>query len=294
MRKPILYFLPVMIAALVIFSCKKDDDDNQPEPIDPAEQAIKDDKSLQDFFDTHYYIPPQDGELFGKIDTITNGETPLNQMDGFGSKTIDVNDIDHKLYYLKLKEGAGDSITRYDSVFVKFRGFFLDSTKFEKSEITPAWRRLSGGFDYERRRSFLGVYRGLKEGLPMFRAGENVSVEGEPLRFENSGSGILFMPGGLGNISEGGFSFYKPLIYFIEPVYTTASDYDNDGVPDSKEDIDGDGEVFNDDTDGDGIPDFADPDDDGDGIPTKDESKESTDPNNPDLPDYLNPDWPKR
>ena len=47
-----------------------------------------------------------------------------------------------------------------------------------------------------------------------------------------------------------------------------------------EEDLNGDGDPSNDDTDGDGIPNYKDPDDDGDGIPTIDEPGEHLD--NPD------------
>lgn len=59
---------------------------------------------------------------------------------------------------------------------------------------------------------------------------------------------------------------------------TTAdtSDPDNDGIPTSEEDVNGDGDSTNDDTDHDGIPNYLDGDDDGDGILTKDENNSST------------------
>lgn len=52
---------------------------------------------------------------------------------------------------------------------------------------------------------------------------------------------------------------------------------DNDGIPANLEDINGDGDLENDDTDGDGIPNYKDSDDDGDNIPT---ANENPDPNN--------------
>ena len=45
-------------------------------------------------------------------------------------------------------------------------------------------------------------------------------------------------------------------------------DLDEDGIPKTDEDLNGDGNPTNDDTDGDGIPDYLDPDDDGDTVPT--------------------------
>lgn len=50
-----------------------------------------------------------------------------------------------------------------------------------------------------------------------------------------------------------------------------ARDDDNDGIPAEFEDVNGNGNLFDDDTDGDGIPDFLDVDDDGDNVFTRDE-----------------------
>lgn len=46
------------------------------------------------------------------------------------------------------------------------------------------------------------------------------------------------------------------------------TDTDNDGIPDLSEDLNGNGNLNDDDTDGDGIPNYQDGDDDGDGVPT--------------------------
>ncbi|GAK93028.1 hypothetical protein JCM19298_3516 [Nonlabens ulvanivorans] len=46
------------------------------------------------------------------------------------------------------------------------------------------------------------------------------------------------------------------------------TDTDNDGIPDLSEDLNGNGNLNDDDTDGDGIPNYQDDDDDGDGVPT--------------------------
>tara|TARA_R110000823_G_scaffold284631_1_gene402957 strand:- start:307775 stop:314659 length:6885 start_codon:yes stop_codon:yes gene_type:complete len=64
------------------------------------------------------------------------------------------------------------------------------------------------------------------------------------------------------------------------------TDSDGDGVIDSDEDINGNGDLTDDDTDGDGIPNYLDPDDDGDGVPTKDEDvNKDGDPTNDDTDD---------
>lgn len=73
-------------------------------------------------------------------------------------------------------------------------------------------------------------------------------------------------------------------------------DDDGDGIPTAQEDLDGDGDLTNDDTDGDGVPNYLDNDDDGDGIYTLYEDLNGdTDYNNDDsdgdmTPNYLDND----
>ncbi len=73
-------------------------------------------------------------------------------------------------------------------------------------------------------------------------------------------------------------------------------DHDGDGIQTRYEDVDGDGSVFNDDTDSDDVADYLDPDDDGDGIPTAVELAGALvagrpvnppDSNDSGIPDYL-------
>lgn len=58
----------------------------------------------------------------------------------------------------------------------------------------------------------------------------------------------------------------------VELTHGIDDDVDGDGWSNTAEDLDGDGELFDDDTDRDGDPNFADPDDDGDGVPTRDDN----------------------
>lgn len=66
-------------------------------------------------------------------------------------------------------------------------------------------------------------------------------------------------------------------------------DSDNDGVLDTQEDVNGDGNLANDDTDGDGIADYQDADDDGDTIPTAQERSRG-DSNGDGIPNYRDAD----
>lgn len=76
----------------------------------------------------------------------------------------------------------------------------------------------------------------------------------------------------------------------------TAADLDADGLLSTNEDLNGDGNLDNDDTDQDGLPNYLDDDDDGDGIPTFEECADPNGDGNPDdacstnsfgIPDYL-------
>lgn len=95
------------------------------------------------------------------------------------------------------------------------------------------------------------------------------------------------------------------LLVGIRPMHVAraaAADSDGDGVSDAIEDLDGNGDPSNDDTDGDDVPNGLDDDDDDDGIPTRDEDTDGngdptddfTDLFGPDEgPDYLNPNVPR-
>ena len=81
-------------------------------------------------------------------------------------------------------------------------------------------------------------------------------------------------------------------VYFNIEIHPL-TDSDGDGIPDIVEDLNGNGNPCDDDTDGDGIPNYLDIDDDGDGMSTADEIAE----NGPDfdldgdgIPNYLDPD----
>lgn len=80
---------------------------------------------------------------------------------------------------------------------------------------------------------------------------------------------------------------------------TTFVDDDNDDIPSELEDINNNGDLEDDDTDGDGIPNYIDEDDDGDNVPTKDENPDpdgdgdladAQNTDGSDEPDYLDTD----
>src|SRR5690606_32052266 len=86
----------------------------------------------------------------------------------------------------------------------------------------------------------------------------------------NYGLGVMFIPSGLAYFGSPliGVPAYSNLIFRFELYQMEVNDHDNDGIPSYLEDINENGNVYDDNTDGDNIPNFLDNDDDGDGVLT--------------------------
>jgi FKBP-type peptidyl-prolyl cis-trans isomerase FkpA len=263
----IKFLQALLIISTVLISCSKD---NDKEIFDASAQALKDDTALIEYLQTHYL--KDDGAIW----TITNGETPLlgqvNNMD------VVKDDISYKLYYYTKNEGTTISPKRPDSILTKYSGMTLDSIVFDSS-ASIQWFSLTNLID------------GWSYGFTKFKGGNKVLNFDESFYYENYGEGYLFIPSGLayGNRAQSIIPQNSPLVFKIELHDVNFADHDNDGILSSNEDLDGDGNVKNDDTDGDLIPNYLDADDDGDGILTKDESlTEDTDGDG--IPNYLDKD----
>ncbi len=281
--------LAILIVVVLVFSCKKDDDNTVPH--DPVAQQVTDDERLVEYLQTHYYLPAAQGEHFGTVDTIMNGEIPL--MDKVITQEVTHNEIKYKLYHYMHEEGVGENPTRYDSVFIKYRGFTLDSVKFDENVSLnnglKSWWSIPGRLNSENRVES-GVIQGWKYGVPNFKSGTNISQDGEPIKFSGTGKGVLFIPSGLayGNRGTSSIGANEPLLFHIDLAKVVRADNDNDTILNKDEDLDDDGELVDDDTDKDGIPNFLDADDDNDGTLTKDETVGDDD--NDGVPNYLDAD----
>ena len=258
----------LMLLSSVFISCGKD---NNTDSFDAAEQAAIDDATLIEYLQTHY-LNEDDGGIW----TITNNETAL--MDQVAVQNITKDDIAYKLYYLKQTEGTSFSPTRADSVLTTYTGMLLDSTVFD-ARSSIGWLSLTNVID------------GWSYGFTNFKGGDLVVQEDESFSYENYGKGILFIPSGLayGNFQQAVIPKNSPLVFQITLRDVNRADHDNDGILSILEDLDGDTNVKNDDTDEDGIANYLDVDDDNDGILTKDESiDEDTDGDG--IPNYLDKD----
>lgn len=274
-------FLMIIIST-VVFSCKSDDDNVAFAVLrDRTEQQVEDDAALVTFLSTHFYnyndfdfTNPESAANdtftmeFGVIEGVNADKTPLiNQVE---VRTTTYLDVEYTYYVLKLREGGGKAYTSFDAVELTYRGQLLDLATFDY-RITQITIPLVG--------ATVSTVRGFQLGLPEFNAAEDI-VEGSNgfLEARNGGIGAIFIPSGLGyfNIPQPGIEAYSPLIFSFNVFDADYLDIDNDGILSSMENLDGDDDIFDDDTDGDGLANFRDSDDDGDGTLTRNEIVQNT------------------
>jgi len=307
-------FILIMFLSLTVVSCKKDDDNVDTTPVlrDSAEQAIADDEALISYLQTHFYNEedfknPADGFnneiIFDTISGENSDKKPLIDSDLLTTKMVTRNDIDYKIYILKIREGAGDQPTFVDSTFQNYKGELLNGVTFDQA-ISPVWFDLQGfitsavsnGRPTLQKRG--GVITGFAEGIVEFREASGFTLNDDNTVKWNDdyGIGAIFFPSGLGYFASasGTIPEYSPLIFSFQLFGVNQTDHDGDGIPSFMEDLDGDMIIFNDDTDSDGFPNHSDTDDDGDGTLTKDEitiSENGTitfpDTNGNGIPNYL-------
>ncbi|MDA8596533.1 FKBP-type peptidyl-prolyl cis-trans isomerase [Flavobacteriaceae bacterium] len=237
--------LALALLAVVYTACNNDDDE---EPHDPVQQAIIDDEILVAYLQSHYYNDETE-----TIDTLESTSSPSLYDDSrMGIDDVLANEIDYKLYYFVLNEGVNDRPSTVDSVFTRYSGSLLDGDAFDAND--NIWFTL--GFTVN------DVILGWTYGFTHFKSGDNISVPDEPLAFENTGQGYLFMPSGLayGNNFVAGIPENSNLIFEIELKMVRYRDHDLDGTLSKDEDVNGNRNPTDDDTDGDGVPDYLDAD----------------------------------
>ena len=289
-----LVFLTAVVALL--FSCS-DDDDLDVEVVPPrslSEVEAENDADIREYLQTHFYNyeefenPPADFNFRIVIDTIagTNSDkTPLMQQvesaqidvstDEFGLSEEDV--VTHTYYYLVTREGLDEKPTVADSVLVRYKGSLLDGFDFDGSFVNPVW------FDLAQIQGPGQGARGFSEAMVNFEIGGDVIEIGDgTVTVEDYGIGAFFLPSGLGffNVAQPEIPAYSPLVFTIDLFTLQRTDHDGDGILSILEDVNGDGYLYNDNTDEEQeedsgalirFSDFLDVDDDGDGTSTRDE-----------------------
>ncbi len=261
---------------LITTSCKKDDDiPAPPPPRDRGEEAIRAQAEIEEFLETHFYnyedfqTDPENFKI--KFDTIAGdnaSKTPLiEQVDFVEVKDIIDTDVTYKLYYLNVRDGGGEKPHFSDYTINTYEGRLMNLDLFDSSVIPVRFNLVDTP-------TSSGIIRGLQQAIIQFRGASNViSNPDGTLTFENYGIGAVFIPSGLAYYQypppTGGLNAYDQLIFSFELFESEVADHDNDGIPSYMEDLNGDGFLLNDDTDGTGGANYLDDDDDGDGRLTK-------------------------
>ena len=279
---------------MIFFSCKKDDTNITNIPLeDLSQQYTLENDSIIQFMKSHFFnyddfndLSPNDSPeiVFDSIIGDNLDKTPIYDQVStlqISVKDTDDNLVNHNLYYHIIREGIGENPTVADSVFVSYKGLLLDGVSFDTRK-NPIWMEAKN------------LIRGFQEFLPLLSKGDVRVNNNGTYEFFNFGIGFAIFPSGLGYFQSGSISIpaYSPLIFKVNMMTLNRTDHDNDSVLTIIEDLNGDHDFNNDDTDSDNIPNFLDDDDDGDGVLTineydlnKDGIPDDTDGDG--IPDYL-------
>jgi len=273
MKYNILKITVLLSVFIGLFSCRKDDSTSEI-PVKPlSEQAPIDDDSLVSFLSTHYYneeaftnagsIPnfnydirftdvastdglDIDGDDVGDIN-IGTPYTRTKLIDLVETKIITVSGVDHKLYLLKVRDDDALPTPKFcDSTFLAYKGMDLQLNQFD-GQVNPIWLDLSK------------TVKGFSESVSELNAATSFTDNGDgTFTYNNFGIGAVFMPSGLGYYATPplGISFYSPLIFTYKVMGFNTTDHDKDHVPTYLEDLNGDHNLSNDNTDGDNSPNF--------------------------------------
>jgi hypothetical protein len=276
MKKSFSLLLFTACILFAVFSCKEDDDVEAIPPRDRSEEAIASTAEIETFLATHFYNyeefenPTTDFNFQIKFDTISGeNASKIPLIDQVSSKTVrdrvDEN-ATYTFYYLSAVEGEGDSPNFPDVATITYEGTYLNNESgFNNSSVFDS-STVPVRFD------LTAVVPGLTEALVEMKAstGYVLNVDGT-VTFQNYGVGAVFIPSGLGYYTTPptGIPVYSQLIFSFQLYVTEIGDQEGDKVPSIYEDLNDNGNVFDDDTDSDGVPDFSDVDDDGDGRLTK-------------------------
>ena len=283
MKIKILKFTLSFLALIaIIYSCNNDDDNIiTVEERDRTEQQAADRDSLLAYLSTHYYnssfLEADTNRKYSDIiitELITGDEVPEGNrllIDAVETHTINYLDVEYEYYILRLNQGGGNAPRFTDAVRVRYEGVSVESGETFDIISTPEDFSLTTSIG-------LGVIKGWELIMPQFNSaivptdGYNV-IEGI-VQYDNFGLGVMFIPSGLAYYSGANTgSSYDNLIFKFELLQVEQADHEGDGIPSYLEDLDGDNDVFNEDTDDDGFANFIDVDDDGDGVLTVDENQ---------------------
>ena len=221
------YYFILIITSLSLFSCSKDDNSVEVEPLrDFGEQFTADNITIEEYLNNYYldldFNDPNFADKDVVIKKITDLDTQSPIMDYLDSdtfpkllsKNVELHGITYKLYYLVLREGIGEKPCNVDGVLAAYSGEYLyKSTVNEVTTLAPT--------PFEKvifPQSFFNLYEvitGWSEVFPEFKTGGTPVSNGDgTVTYNNFGAGVMFLPSGLGYYNQGSGSIpsYTPSI----------------------------------------------------------------------------------
>ena len=257
------YFL-FLLSTIVVFSCK-DAEEAAAEVIIPFEAQYPIDlEKIETFLKTHSYNSGT--KMFELVAngsaTSIWGSNPAVPKPTLLSKIVNGNGINYKVYYVMLQVGANKRPTGVDNVSVSYKGQLLDKTVFDENNGVATFGLGQTIFGWQTM-------------FPLFKSATVSQRADGTVDYISGGEGFFFLPSALAyyNRPQGSIPAYSPLIFSIKLYDVNYVDNEGDQIQSVYEDLDNDGNPFNDDSDGDGVPNFGDIDDDADYIPTNTEIK---------------------
>ena len=273
-----------------------------------AERYAKDLDSIEHFLDIHYVndLGDMDPATY-RFDSIPTGGTQTSLRDDPRLAYFMVDqDADHdgvrqdyKVYYLKFREGVGQRPTYVDSIYNTYTGIIVSGDNAEEefdSRATPLWASLPS------------LIRAWDYALPQIKAGTHTVNTDGTVDYNDYGVMAFFAPSGIAyfQFDSGSIPAYTPIYFKINLMAVkTDVDHDGDGILTIYEDVNGNGDVRDDNTDSNiersdrRLPNYIDNDDDNDGHRTIDEGSDPNGDGNPDdaedldndgIPNYLDND----
>ena len=286
--KNLLKIVLLICLTITIVGCPSDDASNITPARDRQEVYDEDKLEIEDYLKSNYLVIDANGDataleipeggtqtsIWDEYKLPTTGEPPFLEVKNDARTTFLTDgrindDVDYKLYYIKLNEGGGQTPTSVDSTFVSYKGWNLENVVFDQNN-SGIW------FSFPAPNASIS---GFRQVLSTIKTASSVTENPNgSVNYNDAGNVLVFIPSGLAYFNSGraNINAYSPIVFQIKLFNIKERDHDSDEVPSKYEDLNNDNDYFNDDTDGDKIPDFIDNEDDGDGFLTKFEVKKPT------------------
>lgn len=211
MRK---FYLVLTVLFIGLISCEKENVRpksiaNQSIPAKPLAEQYPIDLAILDKFLDEYAIEYVSTNLdisFVKIPTpnANNLLSIRNQTDyPLQSKTVILDNVAHKIYYLSLRNGTQIAPTNQSIVYMSYKGLTTENNIFDQNDT-------SGKF------VLTNLIKGFQEIIPLFKSGVYVLNSDKSVRTSTDyGAGVMFLPSALGYYDRSNISFpaYSPLIF---------------------------------------------------------------------------------